>query len=159
MSKVKVCFVCMGNICRSPTAEGVFTKLAEQEGVLKHIEIDSAGTHAYHVGEPPDSRAQHSAKGRGIDISDLKARKAVAEDFHRFDYVIAMDEDNYRRLEAICPPGLEYKLQLLMSYAPHLEHREVPDPYYGGAKGFEHVLDMVEEAANGLLQEIRLKHL
>ncbi|WP_455205805.1 low molecular weight protein-tyrosine-phosphatase [Kaarinaea lacus] len=156
---VKVLFVCMGNICRSPTAEGVFQKLIHEQGLNDVIEIDSAGTHAYHVGEPPDTRAQHSALGRGIDISQLRARKAKAKDFDYFDFVLAMDNDNYRALAEICPAGMEHKLRLFLDYAPHLHVREVPDPYYGGAKGFDLVLDMVEEAAHGLLQQIRDQHL
>jgi protein-tyrosine phosphatase len=156
---VKVLFVCMGNICRSPTAEGVFAKLVHDEGLEEFIEIDSAGTHAYHVGEPPDSRAQRSSLARGIDISLLRARRARAEDFDYFDYVLAMDEDNYQHLLAICPEYHQQKLQLFLDYAPHLEYREVPDPYYGGGKGFELVLDMVELASQGLLAHIRLHHL
>ncbi|KPJ96023.1 MAG: phosphotyrosine protein phosphatase [Gammaproteobacteria bacterium SG8_11] len=156
---VKVLFVCMGNICRSPTAEGVFAKIVHDAGLTDLIEIDSAGTHAYHVGEPPDSRAQRSALQRGIDISLLRARKARTEDFEYFDYVLAMDEDNFQHLSVICPEEHQEKLQLFLEYAPHLEYREVPDPYYGGAKGFEHVLDMVEHAAVGLLEHIRTRHL
>jgi protein-tyrosine phosphatase len=156
---VKVLFVCMGNICRSPTAEGVFTKLVENANLSEKIGIDSAGTHAYHVGEPPDKRASSSALARGFDIGHLRARRVSAEDFYEFSYVIAMDGDNYSILESICPPGFEHKLQMLMDFAPNHEAKEVPDPYYGGAKGFERVLDMVEEAAKGLLEEIRLKHL
>ena len=156
---VKILFVCMGNICRSPVAEGVFAKLVHDEGLNELIEIDSAGTHAYHVGEPPDARAQRSALARGIDISLLRARRARAEDFDYFDYVVAMDEDNYQHLLAICPQHHQDKLQLYLDYAPHLEYREVPDPYYGGARGFELVLDMVEQAGRGLLEHIRIHHL
>lgn len=156
---VKVLFVCMGNICRSPTAEGVFAKLVHDEQLNEFIEIDSAGTHAYHVGEPPDARAQRSALERGIDISLLRARKARSEDFEYFDYVLAMDEDNYQHLLAICPQQHQGKLQLFLDYAPHLEYSEVPDPYYGGVKGFNLVLDMVEQAGRGLLEHIRIHHL
>jgi protein-tyrosine phosphatase len=156
---VKVLFVCMGNICRSPTAEGVFAKLVNEEGLNELIEIDSAGTHAYHVGEPPDTRAQHSALTRGIDISLLRARRARAEDFDYFDYVLAMDEDNYQHLLLVCPENHQHKLQLFLDYAPHLEYSEVPDPYYGGAKGFDLVLDMVEQAGRGLLEHIRANQL
>jgi len=154
-TRVKVLFVCMGNICRSPTAEGVFRKLLEQEGMAHLIEIDSAGTHGYHVGYPPDRRAQETAVRRGIDLSGLRARRVDPEDFEVFDYVLAMDQDNYHRLSAICPPGFERKLMLLMDFAPHLRTREVPDPYYGGPSGFERVFDMVEAAAEGLLEDIR----
>jgi protein-tyrosine phosphatase len=159
MSKVKVLFVCMGNICRSPTAEGVFAKQVADANLTDMIEIDSAGTHAYHVGEAPDPRAQKTALKRGIDLSSLRARRAVANDFDAYDYVLAMDRENQAGLQAICPPGSEYKLQLFLSYAPNLEYDEVPDPYYGGPLGFERVLDMIEEASAGLLQDIQLRHL
>jgi protein-tyrosine phosphatase len=156
--KIKVLFVCMGNICRSPAAEGSFTKAVVNANLSDSIEIDSAGTHAYHVGEQPDARAEKSALARGIDISHLKARRAIEEDFDRFDYVLAMDYDNYRGLEKICPLGMEHKLQLFLSYAPHLNMSDVPDPYYGGALGFETVLDLVEAASEGLLDFIKDKH-
>ncbi|MFP4062368.1 MAG: low molecular weight protein-tyrosine-phosphatase [Halochromatium sp.] len=159
MKKIRVLFVCMGNICRSPTAQGVFTKLVIEEGLSHLIEIDSAGTHAYHVGEPPDPRARETAQRRGIDLSRQRARRAIAEDFERFDYVLAMDEANHRALSALCPPGFEERLRLFMDYAPQLEQREVPDPYYGGSNGFEAVFDMVDAAARGLLDAIRREHL
>jgi protein-tyrosine phosphatase len=133
----------------------VFGRLLESEGLAELIEIDSAGTHAYHVGEPPDARAREAAVRRGIDLGDLRARRVEAEDFDYFDYILAMDQDNYHSLSTICPRGLEHKLMLLMDFAPHLRTREVPDPYYGGASGFERVFDMVEAAAQGLLEEIR----
>jgi len=155
MATVKVLFVCMGNICRSPTAEGVFRHLAKNENLLDVIEIDSAGTHDYHVGEPPDPRAQEAARRRGVDISSLRGRMAMREDFLRFDYVLAMDRENYENLREICPPGQEAKLRLFLEFAPNRPEREVPDPYFGGAAGFDRVLDMVEEAARGLLQDIR----
>lgn len=155
MNKVSVLFVCMGNICRSPTAHGVFRQLVIAEGLEEMIEIDSAGTHAYHLGESPDARAQQTARQRGIDLSDLRARMAVAEDLMRFDYVLAMDEDNRASLQRLCPPGMEAKLRLFMEFAPQLKVREVPDPYYGGARGFERVLDLVEAASRGLLDDIR----
>lgn len=160
-AKVKVLFVCMGNICRSPTAQGVFRKLVDEAGLAEVIEIDSAGTHAYHLGEPPDPRARETALRRGVDLADLRARRAVTEDFELYDYVLAMDQDNYHALSAICPPGrgLERRLALLMDYAPQARMREVPDPYYGASGGFESVIDMVEEAAAGLLEEIRRRHL
>ncbi len=155
---VKVLFVCLGNICRSPTAEGVFRDVVKRAGLDPHIEIDSAGTHAYHVGAPPDLRAQEVARRRGIDLSGLRGRKAVRADFERFDFILAMDEENLGNLLAICPAGHEGKAQLFLDYAPHRPEREVPDPYYGGDAGFELVLDMIEEAAQGLLAEIRKRH-
>lgn len=155
---VNVLFVCMGNICRSPTAEGVFSRLVKDEGLLDKIGIDSAGTHAYHVGEPPDPRALKSALTRGVDISQLRARRAVAEDFARFDYVLAMDFDNLEKLQSICDPEHETKLSLFLDYASHSDVREVPDPYYGGPLGFERVLDLIEDASNGLLQSILERH-
>jgi len=157
--RVKVLFVCMGNICRSPTALGVFRKLLQEEGLDNVIEIDSAGTHGYHVGEPPDRRAQETAVRRGIDLSDLRARHVQPEDFFNFDYVLAMDQDNYLSLSRICPPGTERKLMLYLDFAPHLRTREVPDPYYGGPTGFEQVFDMVEAAAQGLLADIRRRYI
>lgn len=157
-NKVAVVFVCMGNICRSPTAEGVFRHLVQQEGLVDWITTDSSGTHAYHIGEQPDRRSQQTARGRGIDLSDLRARKATANDFHEFDYVLAMDEDNYRLLEDICPAGLEGKLNLFLDFSKEYSEREVPDPYYGGDHGFEHVFDLVESASRGLLDEIKKNH-
>jgi len=158
MKKVSVLFVCMGNICRSPTAEGVFRHLVRQENLEAVIHTDSAGTHAYHIGNPPDTRALATAERRGITLHDLRARRVLAEDFDRFDYVLAMDQDNYQILSAICPSGYETRLRMLMEFAPHLKIPEVPDPYYGGASGFDRVFDMVEEAARGLLADIRSKH-
>jgi protein-tyrosine phosphatase len=149
----------MGNICRSPTAQGVFRHRLNQEGLEAVIETDSAGTHGYHTGEPPDQRAQETALRRGIDLSDLRARRAEPEDFFRFEYILAMDQDNYHSLSKICPPGAERKLMLLMDFAPNMRTREVPDPYYGGDSGFERVFDMVEAAAEGLLSDIRRRFL
>ena len=159
MRKVRVLFVCMGNICRSPTAQGVFRHLVEQEGLAHIVEADSAGTHSYHVGEAPDRRAQETARERGINLGELRARKALPQDFDLFDYVVAMDRENYYHLAAICPPGMEEKLSLLMDFAPRLQLREVPDPYYGGASGFQRVYDMVEAAAEGLIADIRKRYL
>ncbi len=155
---VKVLFVCLGNICRSPTAHGVFLHLVAREGLADRIEVDSAGTHAYHVKDPPDPRAQAAAAKRGVDLSPLRARKALQEDFQVFDYVLAMDRSNYDHLSALCPAGAEDKLRLFLSFAPQLGEDEVPDPYYGGTAGFERVLDMIESAAEGLLADIRLRH-
>ena len=155
---VNVLFVCMGNICRSPAAEGVFTRLVEEQGLQDKIGIDSAGTHAYHTGEAPDSRAQKSALERGVDISSLRARKAIAKDFEKFDYVLAMDYDNLSHLESICPEGHEEKLVLFLEFASQSDVKEVPDPYYGGPLGFERVLDLVEDASRGLLDTILENH-
>ena len=158
MKKVSVLFVCMGNICRSPTAHGVFRDLVQREGLSDQIEIDSAGTHSYHVGSPPDNRAQATARSRGFDLSDLRARRAESIDFERFDYVIAMDYDNHSGLSAICPSGFESRLHMFMSFAPQRGAKEVPDPYYGGDQGFENVFDMVTDASEGLLAHIRSEH-
>lgn len=148
----------MGNICRSPTAQGVFRALVEREGLAGRIDTDSAGTIAYHVGEPPDRRARETAIKRGLDLSDLRARRAVTQDFERFDYLVAMDSDNYRELVAICPEGFEDRLYLFMDFAPHRPETEVPDPYYGGLTGFDRVFDMAEEASRGLLEHILEHH-
>ena len=155
--EIKVLFICMGNICRSPTAQGVFHKLLETEKLNHRIAIDSAGTHAYHVGEPPDHRAQDAAQRRGVDLSNQRARKVIVEDFENFDYLIAMDGDNYDSLMAICPRDLVDKVSLFMAHAPEYKQTSVPDPYYGGISGFETVLDMVEAASQGLLQKIKME--
>jgi len=154
---IRVLFVCLGNICRSPTAEGVFRGLVEDANLTDKIDIDSAGTHAFHVGSPPDTRAQAEAKRRGNDISSLRGRQAKALDFQHFDYVLAMDQANYLDLQQICPPGCEPKLHQFLDFAPELRRRDVPDPYYEG--GFDSVYDMIELAAKGLLADIRAKHL
>ena len=129
MAKVKVLFVCMGNICRSPVAEGVFAQLIEQQGLTEYVHVDSAGTHAYHVGNPPDPRSLQTALRRGLDISNLRARRFSEDDFHEFDYVLAMDSDNYRNLSAACPPEARYKLKMFLEFAPHLNELDVPDPW------------------------------
>ncbi len=159
MNKVKVLFVCMGNICRSPTAHGVFRNLVHNAGLAERIEVDSAGTHAYHVGNPPDKRARATAARRGVDLEDLRARQVRPEDIEYYDYVLAMDQDNYHGLSAICPPGLERKIGLYLDYAREIRSREVPDPYFGGPDGFEQVFDMVQAAAEGLLADIERRHL
>ncbi len=155
---VRVLFVCMGNICRSPTAQGVFTELLQREGLTGQVHVDSAGTHAYHTGSAPDSRAQAAALRRGIDLKSQRARQISDDDFERFDYILAMDRENLALLRERCPEHFADKLGLLLEYAPHLGIEEVPDPYYGGSAGFERVLDMVLEASGGLLREIRARH-
>lgn len=155
---VKVLFVCMGNICRSPTAEGVFRHLVSSQGLDAKLKIDSAGTHAYHVGEAPDPRAQATAKRRGVDLGRLRARRVSADDIEQFDYILAMDNDNHQHLIAISPPGHDHKVRLMLDYAPELDLSEVPDPYYGGINGFERVLDLIEAASLGLLDDIRQRH-
>ena len=156
--KTKVLFVCMGNICRSPTAEGVFRQLVEQQGLAGQISVDSAGTHDYHIGDPPDARSQAAAARRGYALSSLRARQVTIEDFARFDYVLAMDEDNLSLLQQQCPDEYCGRLKLFLEFAKDRELREVPDPYYGGAQGFAEVLDLVESAARGLLEHIRATH-
>ena len=158
MKQIKVLFVCLGNICRSPTAEGVFRHLVQQEGHSDWIKTDSAGTHAYHVGEQPDRRAQQTARTRGIDLSDLRGRQAVANDFHEFDYILAMDNENYQNLQSLCPAGHEDKLSLFLNFSKEYSESQVPDPYYGGDRGFEHVFDLVESASRGLLETIKKQH-
>jgi protein-tyrosine phosphatase len=140
----------MGNICRSPTAEGVFRHHAEQAGVAERLHIDSAGTHAYHTGEPPDRRARAAAERRGMSLEGIRARRVSAEDFEVFEFIIAMDEDNLERLRHEAPAEHQAKLRLFLEFGGSTE-REVPDPYYGGSAGFERVLDLVEEASRGLL--------
>ena len=156
--KVSVLFVCMGNICRSPTAEAVFRHYVENAGLAEFIRIDSAGTHDYHIGDPPDLRTQRAAQQRGYDMSGLRGRQVDAGDFMRFDYVLAMDRANLAILQSLAPTGSDTQARLFLEYARHHAGREVPDPYYGGADGFERVLDMVEDAAEGLLQHIRQRH-
>ncbi|MEQ1526787.1 MAG: low molecular weight protein-tyrosine-phosphatase [Gallionella sp.] len=153
--KVSVLFVCMGNICRSPTAEAVFRQYVEHAGLAQFITTDSAGTHDYHIGEPPDLRAQHAALQRGYDMSDLRGRQVAQADFQHFDYVLAMDRANLVILQKLALPGSKAQTQLFLSYARQHSDAEVPDPYYGGSAGFERVLDMIEDAAEGLLQQIR----
>jgi protein-tyrosine phosphatase len=155
---IKVLFVCMGNICRSPTAHGVFEALVRSEGLERFIEVDSAGTHAYHVGELPDRRSQQTALRRGLDLDYQRARKVIEADMAVFDYILAMDEANLQDLKRICPDEHQEKLDLFMSFAPHFGQHEVPDPYYGGDLGFDHVFDMVEEASKGLLEALRKQH-
>ncbi len=155
MSKTKVLFVCMGNICRSPTAEGVFRDKAMKAGIVTSLHIDSAGTHGYHIGKQPDARAQDAARKRGYDLSDLRGRQVNEQDFAEFDYVLAMDKDNLSILQQQCPAHLQHKVRRLLSFSRRYPNLDVPDPYYGGRSGFDLVLDMVEDAADGLINEIK----
>ena len=153
---IKVLFVCMGNICRSPTAEAVFRHHVKAAGVDHLIEVDSAGTHAYHIGNPPDERSQRTALKRGYKMDDLRARAVETGDFEEFDYILAMDKENLQLLKQRSPRHYHEKIRLFMHYgANHDGDTEVPDPYFGGHQGFELVLDMVEEASQGLLAHLR----
>lgn len=151
---MRILFVCMGNICRSPTAEGVFRQVVKSRAPHLEVEIDSAGTHDYHVGDPPDRRAIEAARRRGVDLSELRARTVAARDFEYYDLILAMDDENLAELRRRAPQRYRERVRLLMEYAPAAASRHVPDPYYGGAQGFEDVLDLLEEAAEGLLQQL-----
>ena len=152
---IKVLFVCTGNICRSPTAEGVFRKLVEEAGLAGKIAVDSAGTHDYHMGERPDSRAIAAALRRGIDLSELRARRVTAKDLSRFDYIVAMDQGHRRHMSRAFRDGAGADIRLFMEFAPGAGTLDVPDPYDGGEAEFEHALDLIETGAAGLLAEIR----
>ncbi len=154
---IKVLFVCLGNICRSPSAEAVFRKLVEEEGLDETIEIDSAGTHAYHIGSPPDSRAQEAARRRGIDMSSQVGRRVDDGDFYTFDYILAMDKSNEYHLREMAPAEEIHRIRRFLEFAPGRREQEVPDPYYGGHTGFENVLDLIEDASEGLLADIKLR--
>lgn len=154
-SRTGVLFVCMGNICRSPTAEGVFRKVVTDAGLIDSIHIESAGTHAYHVGHPPDRRAQAAANRRGIVLKDIRAKRVRDEDFAAFDYILAMDRENLGELVARAPQAYSDRVHLFLEFAGSRRTLEVPDPYYGGPSGFELVLDLVEDASRGLLDRIR----
>jgi len=155
--KVSVLFVCLGNICRSPSAHGVFEALVARHGLGDHIYVDSAGTAAYHIGKSPDSRSIGAAKQRGYDLSQLRARQVDVDDFNQFDYILAMDTENLTNLQAIKPDAFLGEVRLFLDYAQATE-REVPDPYYGGEAGFNQVLDLVEKASAGLLLRIQRDH-
>ena len=157
INPVRVLFVCMGNICRSPTAHGVFRDLVESHNLSPASEVDSAGTHSYHVGSPPDLRSQATARSRGVDLSDLRARRFVSADFHGFDYLLAMDNGNLADMNALRPADTPKRAELMLRYSRRFDEREIPDPYYGN-DGFDLVYDMVEDAARGLLLHIREKH-
>lgn len=152
---IKVLFVCLGNICRSPTADGVFRKLLADQGLTDRIAVDSCGTGDWHIGKAPDQRAQAVAKQRGYDLSVLRARSIHMTDFERFDYILAMDESNLKDLLNMASLQHHDKISLFLEYAPNSDLTAVPDPYYDGADGFEHVLDLVEEACGGLLENIK----
>ena len=152
--QVKVLMVCLGNICRSPTAHAVFAQRVGAAGLIHRIEVDSAGTGDWHIGHKPDNRAREAGARRGYDLDSLRARQVCADDFSRFDYILAMDENNLRYLQQLSHPQLRHKIRLFMEFSDSKE-RAVPDPYYGGPEGFEQVLDLVEAASDGLLDHIR----
>lgn len=154
MKHFNVLMICTGNICRSPTADGLLRKLVRDAGWQEQVQVDSAGTDDYHVGEAPDRRAQTHARKRDIDLSGLRARQVHAHDFEHFDLLLAMDKSHLRRLEQQCPAAYRHKVKLFLDFAPGQSEREVPDPYYGGAEGFEQVLDLVEAGCDGVMQHI-----
>lgn len=151
--RISVLFVCMGNICRSPTAEGVFRALLEARGLTDKIRVDSAGTHAFHVGNPPDARSQEVARAHGYDLSAQRARQLQAEDCQTFDYILTMDQSNFERVMRLCP-NPKATVAPLLSYAPETYRLDVPDPYYGGERGFEEVLGLIEKACENLLTKL-----
>jgi protein-tyrosine phosphatase len=155
MNRFSVLFVCMGNICRSPTAHGVFRQKVKEQGLSGAITVDSAGTHNYHPGSPPDPRSQAHAVKRGYDLSDLRARQIGAADFDAFDLILVMDHDNLAIVKQACPPIHQHKLRRLTEFCVTQHSPVVPDPYYGGPHGFDHVLDLVEDACEGLLMHVR----
>lgn len=151
---IRVLFVCLGNICRSPTAHGVFLHQLQQAGMDQLVEVDSCGTGGWHVGAAPDKRATAAAKKRGVDLSVLRARQLQDQDYHQFNYILAMDRDNLAEIQQRRPTSSQAQVGLFLDYATHVSEMEVPDPYYGGESGFEKVLDMIENASAGLLQEL-----
>ncbi len=154
---VRILFVCMGNICRSPLAQGVFENVLRREGLEDEVFVDSAGTGHWHVGSPPDERALSAASLRGLDLSSQRARQVRSEDCENFDYILTMDEENYHMVSSLCRDSAV--VRPFLDFATDSPEREVPDPYYGGPDGFERVLDLVEEASEGLLEDIRERHL
>lgn len=159
MRKISVLFVCLGNICRSPTAHGIFEGLVKTQGLQQQIEVDSAGTGDWHLGRAPDPRATEHASQRGYDLTHLRARLVTAADFEHFDYVLAMDNENLVNLEMLRPEHYQGHLGLFLKFSGRADYSEVPDPYFGGDSGFQLVLDLVEEASEGLLRHIKDKHL
>ncbi len=155
MKSCRVLFVCLGNICRSPTAQGVFEHLVAREKLSKIISVDSAGTSGWHIDSAPDARTVQAARSRGYDLSALRGRKAIKQDFERFDFILAMDQENYDALNEIKPKDYSGHLGLFLDFASSSSKREVPDPYYGGAKGFDTVLDLIEDASEGLMECLR----
>ncbi|UTA49441.1 low molecular weight phosphotyrosine protein phosphatase [Simiduia sp. 21SJ11W-1] len=153
--KIKVLMVCLGNICRSPTAEGVLQQRLKAEGLAAVVQVDSAGTAGWHVGKAPDARSQAHALRRGYDLSSQASRQVTAEDFNTFDYILAMDQQNLADLRAINPANSKAQLQLFLAFAPNCGTTEVPDPYYEGEAGFEQVLDLIEQAASGFIAHLR----
>ncbi|MDX2312913.1 MAG: low molecular weight protein-tyrosine-phosphatase [Gammaproteobacteria bacterium] len=151
---IRVLFVCMGNLCRSPMAQGVLEKRLDEEQLRDRVQVDSAGTHHYHAGDAPDRRGVAAAHRRGIVISGQRARAVRDTDFEEFDLILAMDSDNERALRAICPPFYSDRVKLVLEFAPHLREREVPDPYYVGGEGFEKVLDMLDLCMEELMDEL-----
>ncbi len=159
LKMTKVLFVCTGNICRSPSAEGVFRHIVKEAGLEDVISVDSAGTHGYHVGEAPDVRSQAAARKRGYEISHIVARQVKADDFREFDLILAMDWENLAALQQMCPKVYQHKLMLLMRFSNEFEEATVPDPYYGGPEGFNKVLDYLEDACEGVMELVRKRAL
>ena len=155
MKPISVLFVCMGNICRSPTAHGVFLHKVISLGLHDFVTVDSAGTHNYHPGSPPDERSQEHATKRGYDLSDLRARQIRKSDFETFDHILVMDWDNLSMVQEKCPPQHQKKVRRFTEFCQEFDSPVVPDPYYGGAQGFEHVLDLIEDASDGLLRQLK----
>lgn len=155
MSDYAILFVCMGNICRSPTAHGVFRQRVERSGLAARVRVESAGTHGYHSGRPPDERSQEHAARRGYDLSDLRARQIRVSDFDRHDLILVMDHDNLAEVQAQCPRAQLHKVRRFTEFCLTQKAAVVPDPYYGGAQGFENVLDLVEDACEGLLLHVQ----
>ena len=151
----RILFVCLGNICRSPTAHAVFEHLLEREGLAHVVSVDSAGTGDWHVGRPPDARASAAAFGRGYQMDHLRARQFGPDDFDAFDYILAMDDNNLSDILAQAPDNHDAQVKLFLEFGREYDEREVPDPYYGGDAGFEHVLNLIEDASRGLLEHLR----